>query len=454
MPFFTYEGQRADGQPVNGRIQATDGRAALALLAQQGIRARLTDPNSPPASTSGAVRPATATPRPAVAPIPPAARPSGSPTVARTPVTVPATAAPVVIHDVPVQRPRIWGPRGTDKERMFLFSQLAAQFNSGYNPAQGFAELIARSPAKYHDALRALAAAASEGSKLAPIMARYPDLFPEDVVGLIGAGEEGGFLPAAAEEVARHAEENRKFRRFFWWIWAVVINVVFIVPVALWIGQGLVKTWEEMERTGGAGDGFKVVGQTFGEVFTSVVLPICVISAITLWVANRIWTSRRFTSVRHRFAAYTPVIGRRARYEGLSRFAWTLALLARGGMPPNHAWPTAAATVPNRAIRDQILRAGAGMTERDRLSGVLKARLFPIEYSQLVETAEYTGDTSGTLQKLADLSYSDFTIAQKQAKFRGGCWGFLAMGIAAAVAYGIVMYYYFYVLMPKVVGVE
>src|SRR2546423_8980750 len=167
MPFYLYSALDASGKKLEGTIQAQSANEALHSLIVRGFR-------TPKIVGEKAGAATTAQPR-QVKPI--------------------VQAAPIQIN-VPADAPaaQIYRSRkSSDRERFFLFAQIADQLRAGINPAQAFGELARTYKGqKFRDSLAMVAAAASEGRPISDVLALWPDLYPEHVVGLVRAGEVGG----------------------------------------------------------------------------------------------------------------------------------------------------------------------------------------------------------------------------------------------------------------------
>ena len=204
MAFFSYQGTDGQGRPTQGTIQAPSAEEAGRLLRSGGVRASSV-------RELGAASP----PRPV----------ASTPVVQARPLSM---AAPKAVAAAPA--PYVRTRMGTDKERFFLFSQMAAAYRAGISPYQSLSEIAARSAEKYRPALQQAALAVRDGGSLADALAPYEDLFPDHAIATVRAGETGGFVPDALDEVSRQAEEAHKFKRWFFWVWFVAINALLSIP--------------------------------------------------------------------------------------------------------------------------------------------------------------------------------------------------------------------------------
>jgi type IV pilus assembly protein PilC len=428
MPFYQYRATDSTGRMVEGKLQAVDSNAAREALLQAGMKAvDVIGLNQPPAMA-------------------PAMASRGAPTH-RT----------QTLGSEPQQVAETRTKPGSDKDRFFLFSQMAAGFRAGINPAQMFADMRVRCPAHYAPSMDALYHATSEGMPISDVMARFPDLYPHHVVGLTRAGEQGGFLPDALDEVAEQAQSAHKFRRFFFWIWVVAINALISIPL-IWVATAaFLRAYDEIDKNGGAMD----VGGALGVILVSFVQQLIwpwgpVIAAIYfgLWWLKRYLSSPKALHLRHTLGLKYPVFGPRARQENLARFSWTMSRLSRSGIAPARAWQLAAESVPNVAMRDLLSMGGSGWLEgREKLSDLIhRSGIFPEQYAPMVATAEYTGDIPGAMDRLAQMSRIEFETATNYAKLRSGGWGCLALFVTSGIVLMILMKFWYYDLIQKVLS--
>src|SRR5437588_2406697 len=225
MPFYLYSALDASCKKLEGTIQAQSANEALHSLIVRGFR-------TPKIVGEKAGAATTAQPKQVIQATP-------------IQINVPAAAPAAQIY-----RSR----KSSDRERFFLFAQIADQLRAGINPAQAFGELARTYKGqKFRDSLAMVAAAASEGRPISDVLALWPDLYPEHVVGLVRAGEVGGFLPDAAATISEQAMNAHKFKRFHWWIWIVGFNALLGIPLAFGFRHSLLAAWDAAEASQGAG---------------------------------------------------------------------------------------------------------------------------------------------------------------------------------------------------------
>ena len=344
---------------------------------------------------------------------------------------------------------------GTDKDRMFLFSQFAAALRAGISPADFLQNVAVRTRGIYRGSLEKMSESALEGTPMSNVMELYPDLYPVHVVALTRAGEVGGFVPDAFETIAQQAEQAHKFKRWFVWIWLVIVNAALSIPGILIITRAALLAEEKTEKMGGEVSPKEVVGFVAQEALHRLVWPIGPASIaiyLGLYLFWRIYLSRMSRGFRHRVAVSWPAFGPRARAENMAIFTWTMGQLTKSGIPYGTAWQLAAASAPNDTMSKRLTLVGQKIGGEQPISNamLMDRNLFPAEYTSVIGTAEFTGDVPGAMDQISRLSRGEYESAQNAAKIRGGCWGVLGCAVSAAFVLGMFMYWWFYELPHQV----
>jgi general secretion pathway protein F len=441
MPLYRYRAQDAQGRDVEGSLNAADVATAQMNLVRRGLR--LFDLSEASATPSAAVMPTS--PGPVQAP---QARSNYEPNrrVANARPTAidqngvsPAAGLQSgnvrinTVQDPPLAVRRT--KRGNPKALSFIFSQLASFFNAGYNPAQALETVANQQPnLLYRDSLLEASRSTQEGARFSKVLDRYPDLYPKPVVGMVRAGEMGGFLPEAVNAVAEQSASARKLagwlRVFGWW---TGIHLVLIVP-----GWLMVKFAEDdldaQFKSGGTANTAQVFLNSVGKELLWPVGPITLVAFVGLWLLGRWLFDSSRSELHDRLMLIIPAVGKRARSESLAIFAWTLSMVSRVGIPPKTAFELAVGAMPNQWMQHQLRIVQARMQDGTRLSeAVAGTRLLPDEYAAILQTGEMVGDVSGALMNVSSATTEEFQRNDKLALARIGCWGVLVMIIATAI---------------------
>lgn len=413
MPFFRYSARDAKGQTLEGTIKAADPNEAVAELTRRGFRSpQILD-----------------LPQPA-----PAAQPQGP---------------------QPIRTRKI-----NDRIRFFLFTQISDQLRAGVNPANAFTAIAAVSRIEpVRQSLQRAGEHAAQGGQLSEVLGLYPDLYPQHVAYTLRAGEEGGFLPASCMYIAEQANSAYKFKRFHWFIWFAAANALLAIPLTLVATSAIMKAWRAIDATGGEGGaagGITAMLKAFWEVLVWPLGPIILLCWGFLGLLYLYFSSSRFKMMRHRLGLYWPVLGARAKHEGITAFTWTLSHLSQAGLSPYRSWEVAAKAVPNLVLSEKIVEVGKKIEAGTKLSeAVFGSNLFPQEYAGVLSTGEMTGDVPSALNRLADMTRTEFEAQTAYAKLRTSGWGCLAIGVTAGIVLILLILFFYYQLPSEMLrGLE
>lgn len=411
MPSFRFQFTDARGQILEGTLQASSSAEAEAILRQRGY---------PNVSMLNA-------PTQAPAPQRPTAAPAQQMSVVAPPVVMqaPAPRARVSTSDHRPTGAKVRTKKGTDKQRFFLFAQFSKLLNAGINPAKAFEEVarVTHYP-HFRDSFDELARESTHGRPLSSTMERYPDLYPEHVVGMIRAGEAGGFIPEAFMELSDHAEEAYKFKRYHWFVWYLFPRAILAIPLVFAAMDGLILAYKRTDTQQSASY-IACVWEKIVWPYGPMMLGIAATMLLLRW-----WLGTyRMRHFRHRLGLKSPIYGPRARNESVSIFTWTLSRLARAGVPPQTSWQLAVSAVPNLEMQERLRAAGAKMHSGSKLSEVVfGSRIFPEEFAPVLTTGEMVGDVTGALDQLERASRTEYMETTKKAKF-----GSFHLGITFAI---------------------
>lgn len=404
MPFFQYQATDKQGNAIQGTVQAGSLDEANRALALQGFKVTgLRDPNVMTApSVQSAATPRTAT------------------------FEKPGVHAPIRVN-TPTARP-LGEPRKTrysqDKDIYFIFSQLAAFFKAGVNPAQAFTEIANKQPRQdIKESLLFVASRVGEGSGIADILSLYPYLYPPHVIGAIRAGEVGGYLPEAAENISAQADASRKMRRLMVWLGVCAAGIPPAIPIGQALFNGVLKSWDAQEASGGQAP---IAGTLWSEFIKQLTGPLGItwlIALIFFVILMFVWQSMPVRQLRHRLALLVPTVGKRNRAESFAAFTWNLSNLSKAAIAPREAFKLATQTVPNMGIRQALEEQGNQMTDKTKLSEALHGtKMLPYELGAMVQTGELTGDVAGQLLNGARAQQQEFESQSNSTKMRVGCW--------------------------------
>ncbi|MFV0887414.1 GspF family T2SS innner membrane protein variant XcpS [Metapseudomonas otitidis] len=258
--------------------------------------------------------------------------------------------------------------------------------------------------------LLAVRAKVLEGHSLASSLREFPAAFPELYRATVSAGEHAGHLGPVLEQLADYTEQRQQSRQ--------KIQLALLYPVILMCAS------------------LGIVGFLLGFVVPDVVrvfidsgqtLPLLTRGLIALsdlvkhwgWLAilllvagiTAIRLALRQEAARHRWHGIllrVPLVGRLVRATDTARFASTLAILTRSGVPLVEALGIAAEVIANRVIRAEVVLAAQKVREGGSLTRALEQTgQFPPMMLHMVASGERSGELDQMLARTARNQESD-----------------------------------------------
>jgi len=413
MEFFRYKVKDQNGQELEGTIRSADQEKAVEALQARGFRVLNITSQSQAASRTPAVNQ-------------PAAMPSMP----------------------PMPTYGLYQYRGSDKALYFILGQMAELLRAGVNPAQGFLTLGQnQSNAGYRKSLEEMAASSAKGGSISEVMRKYPRLYPEHVIGMTQAGEYGGFLPEALEVASNQAKEAHVFKKWHWFVWAILVMFFVVIPLTLLAGHSFNAAFRKSWTGGGNVTSGTVVHDMWADVIQTIKWPVgpYLLLSIGVIVGGLLWlNSDRQKAFRHRLGLKYPSLKKRAKMECFSIFTWAASRLSRAGVAPNTTWEMACKCIPNVEMREQIAKAGWQMNEGSKITDAVRnARMLPDEYISLLTTAELTGTVPGTFERLSNVARGEYETLTAKAKTWGCALGCFWLGVIGPIGMTIIIYYYY-----------
>lgn len=249
-----------------------------------------------------------------------------------------------------------------------------------------------------------------EGQSLAQSLAAFPAAFPELYRATVAAGEHAGHLGLVLEQLADYTEQRQQSRQ--------KIQLALLYPLILMIAS------------------LTIVGFLLGYVVPDVVkvfvntgqsLPtltrglIAVSALVKHWgwlillllagglVLLRLWLRPPARRQRwHALQLRLPLFGRLLRATQTARFASTLAILCRSGVPLVEALAIAAAVIGNLHIRHKVMLAAQQVREGSSLTRALQAsEEFPPMMLHMIASGEKSGELEQMLARTARTQEND-----------------------------------------------
>ena len=244
------------------------------------------------------------------------------------------------------------------------------------------------------------------GASLSQAIGRHPKVFPELFVAMVRAGESGGQLDTVLNRVADNFEADVKLRQKVKaaMTYPVVVAGIAVLLVTIML-LFVVPTFAAM---------FTGLGGTL-PLPTAILMKLSIAAKwlvpllIVLAIGGRIGYKRgRLMSAEFRYRTdkiklKAPIFGDLFQKIALSRFARTLGLLLRAGVPVLQALDIVAATTGNEVLARASKDVKESVRSGETMAGPLgRHDIFPPMVVQMISVGEDTGALDSMLDKVSD----------------------------------------------------
>ncbi|HEX3629303.1 MAG TPA: type II secretion system F family protein [Candidatus Dormibacteraeota bacterium] len=287
------------------------------------------------------------------------------------------------------------------------------------------------------------------GQNLSDALARHPHVFPSLYIDLIRVAELTGNLEATLGQLAVYLRRDlntvRRLRSAM--IYPAVILVVATIVVIILVVFALpafVRIFAEFRVQLPLPTRILLGIVTFLEKWGLAIGAGVLAIAAGIVVALR---TERGRYARDRLAIKLPVFGKIVLSAILNRFARTLAMVLKAGVPLGQTFDAVIASTGNRVFQRGLLTVKEQMTSGEGFAGpLIRTRLFPPMLTQMVRVGEETGTLDTYLEQAAEFYEEEleYRIRAMTALIEpvmtvtvGVVVGFIAISLISAM-YGLV----------------
>ncbi|MBI3097706.1 MAG: type II secretion system F family protein [Planctomycetes bacterium] len=374
MPTFTYKAKKSSGEIVRGSLTAENERTALAALDRMQVF-----PIEVKSSDNGN----------GAEPAPSVMTQSGRLNLKAIPAVLKSRSRKVRADDLSLFLRQL---ADLLKAGIPLNRALQTLTRQTTNPA--FAEMIAD-----------IRTSVSGGSSLATAFAAFPESFTPLHVGMVKAGEAGGFLEEALARCALFTEKEQELRNRVSAAMAypallLVLGVAAVVYLLTFFIPRLTPIFSDL---GGALPLITRVLITTSNFFAAYWVIIVGAMAAAVLVSARALRTPAGKAWLDRFLSRAPVVGPIFLKTAIARFGRMLGTLLKNGVPMLQALEITRDAVGNLLVGEEIDRArgavreGAGLAEPLRTGGV-----FPPVVVDMLAVGDESGNLDEVLLSLAD----------------------------------------------------
>lgn len=292
-------------------------------------------------------------------------------------------------------------------ELALITRQLATLIQAGI-PVEECLRAVSRQTGRpaLQSLLLAVRARVSEGYTLAQSLSEFPHAFPDLYRATVAAGEKSGHLDLVLNQLADYTEARYDTQRKIQgaMIYPVILTLLatlIVVGLLVYVVPDIVRVFESSRQ--------ELPLLTRGLIavsdFVKTVGPWLLLVLIIAGFMVRPLLKQEATRYRlHGWQLRLPLLGKLVRGANAARFASTLSILTRSGVPLVEALRIAAEVSSNLLIRDAIRQAAVKVTEGGSLSRALEeSGYFPPMMMQMIASGEQSGELDDMLARAATM---------------------------------------------------
>ncbi len=380
MPTFEYSATQSDGEMISGRAfgtsldQVSQQLAARGLnVTQIGVAANHGDPLNQVIATPRPVEGGTEAPR-------------------LHEIATPKYSPPT--HERSYMATSVVGPlfgKVKLENHLFFFRQAATMLDAGVPIVQTMTTLAGQ---MRNEKMKLIVTEVRDHVKAGrPISAglqRYPEVFTPVMVSLVRAGEEGGFLDRALQEVGDYVEREIELRNLYRRVTfypklqiGASILIIIVANAIISSLNGSIKLWSPLT--------------TPSTWIWLAPLLVGIFLFFRVGLANP-----RIKYQWDQMVLMVPGFGKTMREMAMAKFGRAFGALYRGGVPMSKALPMAADACGNEYLRSRMYPAYKRLEQGDGVHETFAATgAFSPIVLDMVHTGETTGNLDQMLQKMA-----------------------------------------------------
>lgn len=312
------------------------------------------------------------------------------------------------------------------KDLSFFFRQLGTMLNAGIEPRHALETLAGQANGALRSALMETRDHVAAGRPMSAGFQRYPEIFSPMMMGMIRAGEDGGFLSdqctRLAEYIQRDVELRNVVRRETMYPKIVFLASILVICVANFIISSMKPGAKGLDTPTFLW--MVVFAIAFGMMFFGRVM------------LKNPATKRSFDE----FVLRLPYIGNMVHGFAMAMFGRAFGALSAAGIPLGRAMKLGADSCSNEAVRARIypvigrLDEGAGVHQT-----FVEAGIFSHIVLDMVKAGEMTGNMNEMMVKVAEYYEDEGQTKAKQAAAILGIVMFLA--VAAYIGMYVINFY-------------
>ena len=307
---------------------------------------------------------------------------------------------------------RLLKPRAFNHNTRTVWTrQLAGLVSAGLPLERALTALVEEAPTEdQRNLVAALRAEVNAGSGFGKALGLFPQEFSPIYQSVVSAGEQSGALGLVLTRLADEMEASQTLRSKLMGaalypgivtLMAIVIVTFLLTYVVPQVASVFVGTKQGLPPLTAAMLGVASFLRSWG---WWLLLALAAAAAALRYA----WRQEKMGAALDAAWLNAPLVGRLARGYNAARFASTLALLSAAGVPILKGLQSAAVTLSNRAMRDDVLNAVVMVREGAPLATAIDARKrFPSLLAMFARLGEQTGQLPTMLDRAANQLSND-----------------------------------------------
>jgi type IV pilus assembly protein PilC len=364
MPVFTYQGQNAAGEKVQGERVAENKQVLRAALARERIQASVIKEKSGAKNFNIS-----------------------------------------------------FGSGVKAKELAVFFRQFSVMIDAGL-PLVQCLEILGNNQQnkKFQEVLFNVRSSVEGGSTLANALRAHPKVFDDLTTNMIEAGETGGILDTILQRISAYVEKSVKLKAA---IKSALVYPVSVIVIALLVVGALLKFVVPIFANLFVGLGVDLPASTQFVINLSAFVSnfwwmILLGIGILVGAIKYIRTTPKGLFYTDKILLNLPVFGQVLRKIAVARFSRTLGTLISSGVPILDGLSITARTSGNAVLEHALMNVRKSIEEgRTIVDPLRESGVFPSMVTQMIGVGEATGAMDNMLQKVADFYEDEVDAATK-----------------------------------------
>ncbi len=303
------------------------------------------------------------------------------------------------------------------EQKIVFAKNLSVMLKSGLTIVDGLEILKEQFTGRFKKLLEEISFSVRSGSSLAEALSRYPKVFSEMFINVIGAGEIAGTFEESMANVAEQLEKEKDLKSkikgaMFYPVLILVAAFLMGVTISFLVLPKITPLFEglnvELPFTTKALIWFSNLVRDNGLVLFS--------SLIAFVIAFFYIIKQKFSyPVTHFVMLKIPIIGSIIKQSNLIRFFRVLGTMLKSGLNIDEALEIAGKTISNYYYRKSIVTINKSITKGAKLSVLLgdNKKLYSLMSVRMIKVGEETGHLEETLLYLADSYEKEVDTATK-----------------------------------------